>query len=103
MIDAVECLAVIDSGAQISTITIKLIGELGLKLHQLDRIFEIRETGRGYISHMSYVETNLKIPEVKAYDEDILMLVIENSKYAQWVPIQLRTLQIDKILDLVGE
>ena len=32
---------------------------------------------------MGYVETNLKIPEIKAFDEDILMLVIENSEYAQ--------------------
>ena len=52
---------------------------------------------------MGYVETNLKIPVIKAFNEDILMLVIENSEYAQWVPIQLQTLHIDRILDLVNE
>ena len=31
------------------------------------------------------------------------MLVIQNSKYAQGVPIQLGTLHIDKVLNLVNE
>ena len=52
---------------------------------------------------MGYVETNLKIPEIRAFDEDIVMLVIENSDYAQWIPIQLGTLHIDRVLDLVNE
>ena len=30
---------------------------------------------------MVFVETNLKIPEIKAFDED--MLAIKNSEYAQ--------------------
>ena len=45
---------------------------------------------------MGNVETNFKIPKIKAFDEDIHMLVIENSENAQWVPIQLGTLHIDK-------
>ena len=32
---------------------------------------------------MGYVEVNLKIPEIKAFNEDVLMLVIEDSAYAQ--------------------
>ena len=52
---------------------------------------------------MGYVETNLKIPEVKALGKDILMLVIENSEYAQRVPIQLEMLHIDRVPDLVSE
>ena len=31
------------------------------------------------------------------------MLVIEDSVYAQWVSIQLGTLHIDKVLDLISE
>ena len=98
-----ESLALIDSGAQISTITIELIKQLGLKIYQLDRILKFETIGGGDIPYMGFVETSLKIPEIKVFDEDILMLVIENSKYAQWVSIQLGTLHIDKILDLVNE
>ena len=62
---------------------IELFKQFGLKIHQLDRILKFEKTGRGDIPYMGYVETNLKIPEMKAFDEDILMLVIENSEYAQ--------------------
>ena len=34
LIDEVECLALIDSGAQISTIKIEFVKPLGLKIHQ---------------------------------------------------------------------
>ena len=53
-IDDVECL--VDSGAQISTITIEFVKQLGLKIHQLDRILKIETTGGGDISYMGYVE-----------------------------------------------
>ena len=78
-----ECLALIDSGPQISTITTEFIKQLGLKIQQLDRIMKFETIGRGDIPYLGYVETNLNIPEVKAFDEDIFMLVIENSEYAQ--------------------
>ena len=31
---------------------------------------------------MGYVDVNLKIPEIKAFNEDMLMLVMEDSAYA---------------------
>ena len=40
LIDDVECLTLVDLGAQIYTITIELIKQLGLKIHQLDRIIK---------------------------------------------------------------
>ena len=103
LIDEVECLALIDSGAQISTFTIEFVKQLGLKIHQLDRILKFETTGGGDIPYMGYVEVNLQIPKIKAFNEDLLMLVTKYSAYAQWVPIQLGTLHIDKILDLISE
>ena len=38
---------------------------------------------------MGYIEVNLKIPKIKAINEDVFMLVIEDGAYAQCVPIQL--------------
>ena len=101
LIDDVECLALVDLGAQISTITIEFIKQLGLKIHQLGRILKFETTGRGDIPYVGYVEVNLTIPDIKAFNEDVLMLVIEDSVYAQQVPIQLRTLHTDRVLDLI--
>ena len=78
-----ESLALINSEGQISTITIEFIKQLGLKIHQLDRILKFETIGGGDIPYMEYVETNLKIPEVKAFDRDMLMLVIKNIEYEQ--------------------
>ena len=99
----VECLTQGDSGAQISTITIKFVRQLGLKIHQLDRILKFETTGWGDSPYMGYVEVNLKIPEIKAFNEGVLMPVIEASAYEQHVPISLGTLHIDSVLDFISE
>ena len=43
----------------------------------------------------------VQIPNVQAFDLDVLMLVIPESKYAKRVPVTLGTLHIDKIIGLV--
>ena len=84
LIDDVECLALVNLGAQISTITIDFIKQLGLKIHQLDIIlkFEKKNRQRRY-SLCRYMEVNLKICEIKVFNEDVLMLIIKDSVYAQ--------------------
>ena len=101
MVDDVECLALVDSGAQLS-INIEFVKQLGLKIHQLDKILKIEATGGGDIPYMGYVEVNLKIPEIKAFNEDVLILMIEDSTNVQHVPIQLGMLHIDRALDLTS-
>ena len=53
-----ECLALIDSGAQISTITTEFIKQLGLKIHQLDRILKFEATGGSDIPYTGDTEVN---------------------------------------------
>ena len=57
-------------------------------------ILKFKATVGGDIPYMGYVEVNLKIPEIKAFNENVLMLVKEDITYAQHVPIQLGTLHI---------
>ena len=76
MIDDVECLALVDSASQISTITIELVKQLGLKIHQLVRILKFETTGGGDIPYTGYVEVTIKISEIKAFNEDMIMLVL---------------------------
>ena len=83
LIDEVECIALVDSGTQISTITIEFVKQLGFEIHQLDRILKFEATRRGDIPYIGYVEVNLKIPEIKAFNEEMLMLVIGDNTYAQ--------------------
>ena len=59
--------------------------------------------GGGKIPYLGYTELELQIPEIKAFREDALFLIIADSPYEDWVLIQLGTIQIDRALELVTE
>ena len=49
------------------------------------------------------MEVHLRIPEVKAFDQDVLLLIIPNSAHTQFTPITLGTLHIDIAIKLATE
>ena len=86
VVDDAKCLALINSRAQLSTIAITFAQQLGLEIHHWNKILKLEAKGVGDISYMGYVEVNLKILEIRAFIEDVLMLVIGYSPYAQRAP-----------------
>ena len=50
-----------------------------------------------------YVEVHLRIPEVKAFDQAVPLLIIPNSAHTQYTPITLGTLHIDMAIKLATE
>ena len=56
--------------------------------------------GLGSVSvpYLGYVEATLTIPEVKAFQEDCLFLVVNDHSYGRRVPITIGTLHIDMII-----
>ena len=63
----------IDSGAQISTISKGLVDELGLEIKQLNSLLTIEGTGGGEVPYLGFVEGRMKIPRVVGFDEDVLL------------------------------
>ena len=61
--------ALIDSGAQISTMTEKFAKRLRLKVHKLQQLLNIEGTGGGYVPYKGYVEVLLEVPEVPEFRE----------------------------------
>ena len=61
--------------------------------------------GRGgaEVPYHGYVELRLKIPQIKKFYLDVLMLVINDSPYGNRVPVHIGTLHIDMMLDLASE
>ena len=90
----------LDSGAQLSSITNKRAKELGLEIKQLQTILDLEASGGGGVPYKGYVELNLDIPEVAKFKEDVLMLVVDDSPYGEKVPVAIGTLHIDMVLDL---
>ena len=51
--------------------------------------------------YLAYVETRLRIPEIKAFGNDILLLIVPDSVHTNHTPIALGTLHIDMAIKLV--
>ena len=79
--------ALIDSGAQVSTISTGFCKLLTLEVHPLGLLLELEGTRDSAIPYLRYVEVNLQIPGIKGYNEDSLKLVITTMTYSEKVPV----------------
>ena len=102
-IEGQEVKALLDTGANMSCITKQFTDELGLEIHSINKMFDIEGTGGGLVPYFGYVECRLNIPGIEAFDQDVLMLVINNSPYGARVPIQLGTLHLDMAMRLATD
>ena len=94
-IEGRSCLGLIDRGAQLLAISLKLVQELGLKIFQLKSLLEIEGLEGIDVPYLGYVEARLRIPGIPGFDEDSLFLVVPNSNYTEQVPVSIGTLHID--------
>ena len=91
-------LALIDSGAQLSTMTESLVQALKLPVHKLSTLIEAEASGGGIIPYMGYVEARLAIPGIAKMDKDSLFMVSNDSPFTKRVPLQIGTLHICEAL-----
>ena len=64
---------------------------------------QIEGSGGLEVPYLGYVEVHLKIPEVKAFDQDVLLLIILDSAHTQCTPTTVGTLHIDMAIRLATE
>ena len=50
------------------------------------------------VPYKGYIETNLTVPDLPWYNEDMLFLVILDHKYLERVPVQIGTQVIDHLV-----
>ena len=98
VVDGCEVTALVDSGAQVSTISAKFCEELDLKIQPLGRLLELEGTGGAAIPYLGFVEVNLQILGVRRYNEDVLLLAIPTTAYSERVPVVVGSKIIDKTL-----
>ena len=90
IIDRQEVAALIDLGAQVSSISAQLCEDLTLQIQSLGWLLELEGTGGAAIPYLGYVEVNLQILGIKGYNEDVL-LVIPTTTYSKAVPVMVGT------------
>ena len=103
MIENQQVKGLIDSGAQVSSISDTFASKLGLKVKQLETLLDLEPAGGGQVPYNGYVELRMRVPNVRAFDLDVLMLVIPESEYSRRVPVTIGTIHIDEIIDLITD
>ena len=91
--------ALIDSGAQLSTMSEALVQALKLPIRKLNTLIEAEVSGGGTVPYIGYAEARLEIPGIAAMNKDSLFMVSNNSPYINRVPIQLGTLHIRETIN----
>ena len=94
IVEGQEFPALINSGAQLSTMSEALVQALKLPAHNLNTLIEAEVSGGNTIPYVGYVEARLQIPSIQAMNKDSLFMVSHNSPYMNRVPIQLDALHI---------
>ena len=103
VVDGVPITCLVDSGSCMSAMVKSFAKALGLEIKPLHTILDIEVTGGGTCPYYGYVECRLQLPQIKKFDVDVLMLIIDDSDYGMRVPVQIGTLHIDMALDLATE
>ena len=65
-------------------------------------ILQIEGSGGLDVPYLGYVETHLKIPGIKAFDNDVLLLIVPDSVHTHHTPIILGTPHIDMAIKLAA-
>ena len=95
LIENREHKALIDSGAQVSSISKTAVEKLGF----LQTLLELEGAHGGEVPYLGYTELQLQIPGVTDFTQDVLMLVVPDTNYNSMVPVTIGTLHIDMILE----
>ena len=95
IVEGQEARTLLDSGSQLSVMSLGWVKKLNLNPKQLQSILQIEGSGGLDVPYLSYVETHLRIPKIKAFDNDILLLIVPDSMHTHHTPIKLGTLHID--------
>ena len=93
--------ALIDLGAQVSSISSGFCDLLALEVHPVGRLLEHEGTGGSAILYLGYMEVNLQVPGIKSYTEDILLLVILTMTYSKKVPVMVGFKIMDQPIRMV--
>ena len=101
IVDGQGMTTLIDSGAQISSISSQFCQDLALQIQPLGQLLELKGTGSSAILYLRFVEVNLQILGIKNYNEDVLLLVIPTMTYSETVPIMVGSKIIDRAMSII--
>ena len=94
-------MALIDSSAQVFSVSSQFCEELALEIQPLGWLLELEGTGGSAIPYLRFMEVNIQIPGIQCYNEDVLLLLIPTTTYSKMVPVVVGSKIIDRTLSLI--
>ena len=107
-INGESCMALLDNGAQVNTITPRYIKEHSLPVGPITDLMGSKVTwvglGNVYARPLGYIVIWVQVDRVQGYDEDqIALIILDFSNFAMRVPIILGTPTIGRVVNVMRE
>ena len=96
-INGIPVTALLDTGAEISTVSAKWCMDNGLQIFPLQAALDLRGAGNHLITHHGVVDVTLTAPHVPSYRENTMLLAIDHCPYHDFVPITVGTMSLENI------
>ena len=93
--------ALIDFGAQVSSISSQFCRDLALQIQPLGQLLELEGAGDSIILYLRFVEVNLQILGIKNYNEDVLLLFIPIMTYSEMVQVVVGSKIKDRAMSVI--
>ena len=107
-INGESCMALLDNGAQVNTITLRYVKEHSLQVGPITDLMGSKVTciglGNTYTRPLGYIVIWVQVDGVRGYDEDQIALIIPDfSNFATRVPVILGTPTIGRVVNVMRE
>ena len=107
-INGESCMALLDNGVQVNTITPKYVKEHSLPVGPITDLMGSKVAcvglGNAYTRPLGYVIIQVQVDRVQGYDEDqIALIILDSSNFAMRVPIILGTPTIGRVVNVMRE
>ena len=107
-INGESCMALLDNGVQVNTITLRYIKEHSLSVGPITDLMGSKVTciglGNAYTRLLGYIVIWVQVEGVQGYDKDQIALIIPDfSNFAVRVPIILGTPTIRRVVNIMRE
>ena len=107
-INGESCMALLDNGAQINTITLRYVSNHSLQVGPITNLIGSKVAcvglGNAYTRPLGYVIIQVQVEGVQGYDKDqIALVILDLSNFAAWIPVILGTPTISQVINVMKE
>ena len=107
-INGESCMALLDNGVQVNTITLRYVKEHSLQVGPITDLMGSKVTcvglGNAYTRLLGYVVIQVQVDGVWGYDKNqIALIILDHSNFATRVPIILGTPTIGRVVNMMRE